>query len=87
MEQLENALAKEAKSGRGLLTEPGKGRRKYQSELSALALLRKLKGNPALNLVGTVNTLRKALSAFVSCPRGRPKKLAPVEYGVRRKPR
>lgn len=70
MANLLDALSSEEKSGRGHLEKVEEAR--YVTSLSAAELIAKLKAHGGKTLTGADSTLRKALGAYVTLPRGRP---------------
>lgn len=75
MENLLNALRSEQQSGRGHLEKVKEGR--YTTSLPSAELIAKLKAHQGKILTGADSTLRKALGAYVTLPRGRPEKKKP----------
>lgn len=81
IENLLKALHKESRSGRNFVTSQGGGH--FTTELSASDLLVELRRHQSRALTGADSTLRKAFSAFLSMPRGRPQKKTPPPYAKR----
>lgn len=71
---LQQCLEKEAQSKRSFLQLGGRDKRRYNCELSLDDLISKLRAKYEEMLASCApTTLKSALPAFVSCPRGRPK--------------
>lgn len=72
IEALELILPRAAKSITGLLSAPGRDKRQYDCPRSLDQLVDELKNKYPQSLSCAKSTLKKALPAFVACPRGRP---------------
>lgn len=81
MENLATALEREARSSRGLIVAESDGR--YSTKLSATELCEALKRHQGKLLTGSGSTLRKALGAYVTLPRGRPPRKNPLIQKLR----